>query len=61
MAHSFGMRVIAEGVENLKQRRILRERHCDMVQGYLYSPALPADDFLDWAKRYSEMQHSKHI
>jgi EAL domain-containing protein (putative c-di-GMP-specific phosphodiesterase class I) len=61
MAHSFGMRVIAEGVENLNQRRILRDRHCDMVQGYLYSPALPADDFLDWAKRYSEMQHSKHI
>jgi EAL domain-containing protein (putative c-di-GMP-specific phosphodiesterase class I) len=61
MAHSFGMRVIAEGVENLNQRRILRERHCDMVQGYLYSPALAADDFLDWAKRYSEMQHSKHV
>ncbi|WP_373095492.1 putative bifunctional diguanylate cyclase/phosphodiesterase [Zhongshania sp.] len=61
MAHSFGMRVIAEGVENLNQRRILRERHCDMVQGFLYSPALPAMEFVNWANRYSEMQHSKHI
>jgi len=61
MAHSFKMKVIAEGVENLNQRRILRERHCDMVQGYLYSPALPAGPFLEWAKRYAEMQHSKHV
>ncbi len=61
MAHSFDMRVIAEGVENLNQRRILRERHCDMVQGYLYSPALPADQFLEWASRYGEMQYSKHV
>ena len=61
MAHSFGMRVIAEGVENLTQRRILKERHCDMVQGYLYSPALPAKQFAEWANRYDDMQHSKHI
>jgi diguanylate cyclase (GGDEF)-like protein len=61
MAHSFNMRVIAEGVENLNQRRILRERHCDMVQGYLYSPALPAEQFLEWAKRDGEMQYSKHV
>ncbi|MEX1668029.1 putative bifunctional diguanylate cyclase/phosphodiesterase [Zhongshania guokunii] len=61
MAHSFKMKVIAEGVENLNQRRILRERHCDMVQGYLYSPALPAGPFIEWAKRYGDMQHSKHV
>ena len=61
MAHSFNMRVIAEGVENLDQRRILREHHCDLVQGFLYSPPLPASTFLTWAKRYDDMQHSKHI
>jgi diguanylate cyclase (GGDEF)-like protein len=61
MGHSFNMTVIAEGVENLKQRRILRERHCDMVQGFLYSPPLPADQFIAWAKRYAEMQISQHV
>tara|TARA_R110001592_G_scaffold1874_25_gene11551 strand:+ start:2035 stop:3915 length:1881 start_codon:yes stop_codon:yes gene_type:complete len=61
MGHSFNMTVIAEGVENLKQRRILRERHCDMVQGFLYSPPLQADQFVAWAKRYAEMQISQHI
>ncbi|WP_269618992.1 putative bifunctional diguanylate cyclase/phosphodiesterase [Zhongshania sp. BJYM1] len=61
MGHSFNMVVIAEGVENLHQRRILRERHCDMVQGFLYSPALPADQFVSWATRYAEMQRTQHV
>lgn len=61
MGHSFNMTVIAEGVDNLKQRRILRERHCDMVQGFLYSPPLPADQFVAWAKRYAEIQISQHV
>jgi EAL domain-containing protein (putative c-di-GMP-specific phosphodiesterase class I) len=55
MAHSFKMKVIAEGVENFHQRRLLHERNCDMVQGYLYYPPLPADQFVSWAKRYAEM------
>lgn len=61
MAHSFNMTVIAEGVENLHQRRILRERHCDMVQGFLYSPPLPTDQFASWATRYAEMQRTQHV
>lgn len=61
MAHSFKMTVIAEGVENLQQRRILRERQCDMVQGYLYSPPLSAGNFVDWAKRYTDIQQAQHV
>ena len=61
MAHSFNMKVIAEGVENLQQRRILRERQCDMVQGYLYSPPLNADNFADWVKRYSDIHQAQHV
>ncbi len=29
--------MLAEGVENKAQERILREQGCDEVQGYLYS------------------------
>lgn len=61
MAHSFNMNVIAEGVENLHQRRILRERQCDMVQGYLYSPPLNAENFADWVKRYSDIHQAQHV
>ena len=38
-------KVIAEGVETLEQLAFLRDFGCDQVQGYLYSPALPADAF----------------
>jgi diguanylate cyclase (GGDEF)-like protein len=43
MAHSLGMRVVAEGVETPEQLEILRALECDEVQGfYLYRP-VPAD------------------
>ncbi|GAA4823077.1 putative bifunctional diguanylate cyclase/phosphodiesterase [Nocardioides caeni] len=42
MAHALGMTVVAEGVETELQERYLRERGCDEVQGYHYSPGIPA-------------------
>jgi diguanylate cyclase (GGDEF)-like protein/PAS domain S-box-containing protein len=49
MAHSLGLRVVAEGVENEAQRRFLATHECDEMQGYLLSrpqPALEAARFL---------------
>ena len=43
LAHTFGMKVCAEGVENEQQLRILRALHCDRVQGFFLSPPLAAD------------------
>lgn len=45
MAHSLKLEVVAEGVETKAQLDFLQEHQCDMVQGYLYSPAVPADKF----------------
>lgn len=42
LAHSLGMNVIAEGVETVEQLRALRTLGCDLVQGFLYSRAVPA-------------------
>ena len=61
MAHSFNMSVIAEGVENLQQRRLLRDHRCDKVQGFLYAPALNAESFESWASRYREIQQARHV
>ncbi|SDF66383.1 diguanylate cyclase (GGDEF) domain-containing protein [Blastococcus aurantiacus] len=41
-AHTFGLTVIAEGVEEESQLQWLREQRCDFAQGYLLSRPLPA-------------------
>ena len=44
MAHALGKKVVAEGVETLKQLEFLRARRCDYAQGfYLARPAAAAD------------------
>jgi EAL domain-containing protein (putative c-di-GMP-specific phosphodiesterase class I) len=45
MGHSLGVRVIAEGVETEAQLAFLKEHGCDDVQGFLFSPAVPAPEF----------------
>ena len=44
MAHSLKLEVIAEGVETEAQLAYLRRHHCDMIQGYYFSPPVPAAD-----------------
>jgi diguanylate cyclase (GGDEF)-like protein/PAS domain S-box-containing protein len=45
MAKSLRLRVIAEGVENQEQLRLLREQNCEEVQGFYFSRPLVAADF----------------
>lgn len=47
MAHKLNLNVIAEGVENLEQLNFLRTLHCDEVQGFLFSEALPPAQMTD--------------
>ena len=44
LAHSLGMRVIAEGVEIESQRDTLAGLDCDEYQGWLHSRAVPAEE-----------------
>ncbi|MEK9133292.1 MAG: EAL domain-containing protein, partial [Pseudomonadota bacterium] len=43
MAHSLGIRVIAEGVETAKQLAFMRAHRCDGMQGYYFSKPVPAE------------------
>ncbi len=45
IGRSMGMEVLAEGVERSDQLRCVLESGCQSVQGFLFSPALPATDF----------------
>ncbi|MDP3175299.1 MAG: EAL domain-containing protein, partial [Phenylobacterium sp.] len=51
LGHSLRQEVIAEGVETHAQLQYLREQGCDMVQGYLFSPPVPVDEFEDMVRR----------
>ncbi len=44
MAHSLGLRVVAEGVETADQLGLLQRLHCDEVQGYLLGRPAPAGE-----------------
>jgi len=47
MAQHLRLDVIAEGVETPEQMDILRQKQCTHVQGYLYSPPLSSEKFLE--------------
>lgn len=60
LAHSMDMRVIAEGVENLSQLRIIRELGADEVQGYMLgyparSPQNISAFLIDAAAKFNSM------
>ena len=48
MAHTLGLRVVAEGIENKEQLQLLRYMHCDFFQGYLIARPMPADALPRW-------------
>jgi diguanylate cyclase (GGDEF)-like protein len=51
LAHSLGMKVVAEGVEEEGQLELLRQFGCDYFQGYYYCKPLPASQFEDSLER----------
>jgi EAL domain-containing protein (putative c-di-GMP-specific phosphodiesterase class I) len=45
LGHSLKLNVVAEGVETEEQSQLLRTLDCDEMQGWLFSKALPVDEF----------------
>ncbi len=48
MAHSLGLKVIAEGVENESQLAFLAEYGCNEIQGYYFARPMPAEECAMW-------------
>ena len=49
LAHALGLKVVAEGVETLRQHKVLVELGCDELQGYLFAKPMTARALLIWA------------
>lgn len=49
LAHAIGLKVVAEGVENIRQRDILLQLGCDEFQGYLFARPMSARALMLWA------------
>ncbi|NEX64064.1 EAL domain-containing protein [Noviherbaspirillum sp. 17J57-3] len=49
--------VVAEGIESKKALQLLRERGCDLGQGYLISKPLREDHFMHWFQQSGNQQY----
>ena len=47
LAHSLGLEIVSECVEDEFQLQFLRDHHCDLVQGYMLSKPLDPQQILD--------------
>lgn len=50
MARSLNLDIVAEGVETQQQVEFLRAHGCEVIQGYLISPPVPAKQFCEMLK-----------
>jgi diguanylate cyclase (GGDEF)-like protein/PAS domain S-box-containing protein len=51
LAHSFGLAVVAEGVEDKKTLEALLNLNCEQAQGFYISRPVPADEFEIWYRK----------
>ena len=51
LARSLGLRVIAEGVENLRQMEVLNRLGCSIMQGFLFSRPQPPEAIEQWMQQ----------
>ena len=48
LAHDLGLRMVAEGVEDIATAGVLAGLGCDVAQGYAVARPMPVDDFVRW-------------
>ena len=56
LAHSMGLTVVAEGIEDEETLLWLKSQNCELAQGYFISKPLPAHEFEAWL---SQSQYHK--
>ena len=61
VGQSLHLTVVAEGVETDGQRKLLADLGCDVIQGFLYAPALSPPAFGRWLLDYSASRASEML
>ena len=51
MSRQLGLVTVAEGIETLADWQLVRDSGCGVGQGFLVSPAMPAEQVPDWVRR----------
>jgi len=57
IANTYGMKLVAEGVETVTQRDMLRKSGCRCYQGYLYAKPAPAEQTQAWITQLLRSQN----
>ena len=55
LGKSLGLVITAEGVENKNQLHLLHAMECDLIQGYLISKPIPANEFTELLKTSNKL------
>lgn len=58
LAHTLGLSVVAEGIEDEATLDHLRLLSCDVAQGYHIARPMPVEDFIGWLEDYHRRQNS---
>lgn len=58
LGRALDLEVVAEGIATREQERVALEAGCDGLQGYLYAPAMPADELDLFLKSYRGLAHA---
>ncbi|MDP4083245.1 MAG: EAL domain-containing protein [Bacillota bacterium] len=58
LAHSLNLKVVAEGVEDEQQLRVLEEMNCDEIQGYYFAKPMPSAKFKQFLEENKEKASS---
>ncbi len=59
LAHKMKISVVAEGVEDVEQLRVLRDQFCDTLQGYLFSKPVNSSQFIELLSKTKDALNKK--
>ena len=61
LGHNLGMKVVAEGVEDVEYLTLLKSRGCDAAQGYYISRPLETQASVKWLAQRSLQPRAKAL